>query len=171
MSRRCLSRWQRLASPDLEDGEILALDGTRVDCNSENISLAAVGKKKMVRMALRSTFPLVINVKNGEPALFIEPTQATFPTCSTLERSPQDVDGHRDFREVASDSHGSRLSESGGVRSIWDRDGYRFLIGAKTSMKLVKDVIDQKNCEFYDQKTYLREPLSPWCEKQDGRLL
>jgi len=38
-----------------------------------------------------------------------------------------------------------------------DRDGYRFLIGAKTSMKLVKDVIDQKNCEFYDQKTYLRQ--------------
>lgn len=38
-----------------------------------------------------------------------------------------------------------------------DRDGYRFLIGAKTSMKIVKDVIDQKNSDFYDQQSYLRQ--------------
>ena len=41
-----------------------------------------------------------------------------------------------------------------------DRDGYRFLIGAKTSMKLVKDVIDQKNCEFYDQRKLFKNPCS-----------
>ena len=40
-----------------------------------------------------------------------------------------------------------------------DRDGYRFLIGAKTSMKLVKDVIDQKNCEFYDQRKLSKTPV------------
>lgn len=35
-----------------------------------------------------------------------------------------------------------------------DRDGYRFLIGAKTSMKLVKDVIDQKTAN-----SMIRKPI------------
>ena len=35
------------------------------------------------------------------------------------------------------------------------KDGYKFLISAKTSMNIVKNVIDQHNSEFYDQKTYL----------------
>lgn len=34
-----------------------------------------------------------------------------------------------------------------------NRDGYRFLIGAKTSMNIVKNVIDKYNSAFYDQKT------------------
>ena len=50
----------------LEDGEILALDGTRVECNSGKCqSCGQSARKRWFRMALRSTLLLVINVKNG----------------------------------------------------------------------------------------------------------
>ena len=139
----------------LEDWEILALDGTRVDCNSANISLAAVGKKKDGSYGPQITVSLVINVKNGSPICY-RAYAGNISDISTLD----------DLRKMWTDIGISEkapliLMDRGYPNQEdfvnLDRDGYRFLIGAKTSMKLVKDVIDQKNCEFYDQKTYLRQ--------------
>ena len=37
-----------------------------------------------------------------------------------------------------------------------DRDGFKFLIGARASMSVMKKIIDDRNSDFYDQKYYLR---------------
>lgn len=131
----------------LEDGEILALDGTRVDCNSENISFAAVGKKKDGSYGPQINVSLVINVKNYAGNI------SDISTLDDLRKMWTDIGISEKSPLILMDRGYPNQEEFVNL----DRDGYRFLIGAKTSMKLVKDVIDQKNCEFYDQKTYLRQ--------------
>ena len=139
----------------LEDGEILALDGTRVDCNSENISLAAVGKKKDGSYGPQINVSLVINVKNGSPICYraYAGNISDISTLDDLRKMWTDIGISEKSPLILMDRGYPNQEEFVNL----DRDGYRFLIGAKTSMKLVKDVIDQKNCEFYDQKTYLRQ--------------
>lgn len=139
----------------LEDGEILALDGTRVDCNSANISLAAVGKKKDGSYGPQITVSLVINVKNGSPICYraYAGNISDISTLDDLRKMWTDIGISEKAPLILMDRGYPNQEEFVNL----DRDGYRFLIGAKTSMKLVKDVIDQKNCEFYDQKTYLRQ--------------
>lgn len=139
----------------LEDGEILALDGTRVDCNSENISLAAVGKKNDGSYGPQINVSLVINVKNGSPICYraYAGNISDISTLDDLRKMWTDIGISEKSPLILMDRGYPNQEEFVNL----DRDGYRFLIGAKTSMKLVKDVIDQKNCEFYDQKTYLRQ--------------
>ena len=139
----------------LEDGGILVLDGTRVDCNSENISLAAVGKKKDGSYGPQINVSLVINVKNGSPICYraYAGNISDISTLDDLRKMWTDIGISEKSPLILMDRGYPNQEEFVNL----DRDGYRFLIGAKTSMKLVKDVIDQKNCEFYDQKTYLRQ--------------
>ena len=139
----------------LEDGEILALDGTRVDCNSENISLAAIGKKKDGSYGPQINASLVINVKNGSPICYraYAGNISDISTLDDLRKMLTDIGISEKSPLILMDRGYPNQEEFVNL----DRDGYRFLIGAKTSMKLVKDVIDQKNCEFYDRKTYLRQ--------------
>ena len=47
------------------EGEIVALDSTRIDCNSNNIDLAAVGKRKDGTYGPQVSVSLLINVDNG----------------------------------------------------------------------------------------------------------
>ena len=139
----------------LEDGEILALDGTRIDCNSENISLAAVGKKKDGSYGPQINVSLVINVKNGSPLCYraYAGNISDISTLDDLRKMWTDIGISEKSPLILMDRGYPNQEEFVNL----DRDGYRFLIGAKTSMKLVKDVIDQKNSDFYDQQSYLRQ--------------
>lgn len=47
-------------------------------------------------------------------------------------------------------------SESNGLLAL-DRGDFRFLIGVRASMRVVKDVIHNRRLDFYDQKLYLRK--------------
>ena len=49
----------------MEEGEIVALDSTRIDYNSNNIDLAAVGKRKDGTYGPQVSVSLLINVDNG----------------------------------------------------------------------------------------------------------
>lgn len=139
----------------LEDGEILALDGTRVDCNSENISLAAVGKRKDGSYGPQINVSLMINVKDGSLICYraYAGNVSDIRTLDDLRKMWTDIGIYAKSPLILMDCGYPNQEEFANL----DRGGYRFLIGAKTSMKTVRDVIDQKNSDFYDQQTYLRQ--------------
>lgn len=139
----------------LEDGEILALDGTRIDCNSENISLAAVGKRKDGSYGPQINVSLMINVKDGSLICYraYAGNVSDISTLDDLRKLWTDIGIYAKSPLILMDRGYPNQAEFANL----DRDGYRFLIGAKTSMKIVKDVIDQKNSDFYDQQSYLRQ--------------
>ena len=56
-------RADRLTKP----GDLLALDGTGIDCNSGKISLAAVGKKKDGAFGPQINFSMLVNATTGDP--------------------------------------------------------------------------------------------------------
>ena len=139
----------------LEDGEILALDGTRIDCNSENISLAAVGKRKDGSYGPQINVSLMINVKDGSLICYraYAGNVSDISTLDDLRKLWTDIGIYVKSPLILMYRGYPNQDEFANL----DRDGYRFLIGAKTSMKIVKDVIDQKNNDFYDQQSYLRQ--------------
>ena len=114
----------------LEDGEILALDGTRVDCNSENISLAAVGKKKDGSYGPQINVSLVINVKNGSPLCYraYAGNISDISTLDDLRKMWTDIGISEKSPLILMDRGYPNQEEFVNL----DRDGYRFLIGAKT---------------------------------------
>lgn len=139
----------------LKDGEILALDGTRIDCNSENISLAAVGKRKDGSYGPQINVSLMINVKDGSLICYraYAGNVSDISTLDDLRKLWTDIGIYAKSPLILMDRGNPNQDEFANL----DRDGYRFLIGAKTSMIIVKDVIDQKNSDFYDQQSYLRQ--------------
>lgn len=139
----------------LEDGEILALDGTRIDCNSENISLAAVGKRKDGSYGPQINVSLMINVKDGNLICYraYAGNVSDIITLDDLRKLWTDIGINAKTPLILMDRGYPTQEEFANL----DRDGYKFLIGAKTSMKIVRDVIDQKNSDFYDQQSYLRQ--------------
>ena len=139
----------------LKDGEILALDGTRIDCNSENISLAAVGKRKDGSYGPQINVSLMINVKDGSLICYraYAGNVSDISTLDDLRKLWTDIGIYAKSPLILMDRGNPNQDEFANL----DCDGYRFLIGAKTSMKIVRDVIDQKNSDFYDQQAYLRQ--------------
>lgn len=139
----------------LEDGEILALDGTRIDCNSENISLAAVGERKDGSYRPQINVSLMINVKDGSLICYraYAGNVSDISTLDDLRKLWTDIGIGAKSPLILMDRGYPTQEEFANL----DRDGYKFLIGAKTSMKIVRDVIDQKNSDFYDQQAYLRQ--------------
>ena len=133
----------------------LALDGTRIDCNSENISLAAVGKRKDGSYGPQINVSLMINVKDGNLICYraYAGNVSDISTLDDLRKLWTDIGIYAKSPLILMDRGYSNQDEFDNL----DRDGYRFLIGAKTSMKIVKDVTDQKNSDFYDQQSYLRQ--------------
>ena len=153
-SDRSLSKkMAKSCAAQMGEGEIVALDGTRIDCNSENIDLAAVGKRKDGTYGSQVNVALVVNVENGRLICY-RPYAGNVSDISTLD------DLRKMWTEVGIDQKAPLILMDRGYPSQQEfmrlnQDGYRFLIGAKASMNIVRNVIDQYNSEFYDQKTYL----------------
>lgn len=51
----------------LHDQPILALDGSRIDCNSDNILDAVVGRRKNGSYASQINFSLLVDASSGSP--------------------------------------------------------------------------------------------------------
>ena len=146
MARSCAS--------DLENGEIVALDGTRLDSFSENISLAAVGKRKDGTFGPQVNLSILLNVRTG-----------AIVSYRAYGGNVNDISTLNDLRHLWSDIG---ISEKEPVILMdrgypsqkefieLDRDGFKFLIGARASMSVIKKIIDERNSDFYDQKYYLR---------------
>ena len=143
----------RACAANLEPGELIALDGTRVDSNSKNITLSSIGKKKDGTYGPQINLSLLINVRTGAPICY-RTYAGNVNDSSTLNDLRQlwtDVGIQKKAPVILMDRGYPSQREFLGL----DRDGFKFLISAKTSMSVVKDVINNRNCDFYDQKFYL----------------
>lgn len=133
---------------------LLALDGSRLDCNSSNILEAAVGRRKDDTFGSQINFSLLVDATTGSPVGYRYYSGVT-NDISTLEDFVNiwNVYGllAKDPMLVVDQGYYSQeaLIKLG-------LQGYRFLAGAKTGFKIVKSIIDEYNSEFYEASSLLK---------------
>lgn len=133
---------------------LLALDGSRLDCNSSNILEAAVGRRKDGTFGSQINFSLLVDATTGSPVGYRYYSGVT-NDISTLE----------DFVNIWN-AYGLLAKDPMLVvdRGYYSQEaliklglqGYRFLAGAKTGFKIVKSIIDEHNSEFYEASSLLK---------------
>ena len=131
----------------LKSRPLLALDGSRIDCNSDNIIDSAVGKKKDGSFGPQINFSLLVDAQFGSPVGY-----------RWFAGSTNDVSTLEDFTHIWN-AYGLREKDPMIVvdRGYYSQealvklgtDGYRFLAGAKTGYNLVKSIIEERNPDFY----------------------
>ena len=143
-------RAERLTQP----GDLLALDGTRIDCNSGKISLAAVGKKKDGTFGPQINFSMVVNATTGDPISYryyagntndsstMEDFRAMFKDYGIHDRDVQFVMDRGYFKSC-------ELAE-------WNAQGLKYIVGTKTNISAIKEIIDDDNCEFFAAQNLLK---------------
>ena len=138
----CKARAKRLA-----EGSILVLDGTRINCDSEHIVVSAIGKDKQETYCSQINFSMLANASDGQLVGY-----------RYYAGNINDVSTLSDMRAIWNDSNlntkKATIVMDRGYISTPDlielsRDGYKFLLGGKTSMNVIKDVIANENAEFY----------------------
>lgn len=132
---------------------LLALDGTRINSNSDNILDSVVGKAKNGLFAQQINHSLLVDAVNGAPVAYRYYSGST-NDVSTLEDFTRIWDEY-DLREKE-----PMLVFDRGYYQIeafvkLGKAGYRFLVGAKTNFKLVRSIIEDQNSEFYDVSTLM----------------
>ena len=131
----------------------MALDGSRIDCSSDNILEAVVGRRKNGLYAPQINFSLLVDANAGFPVgyrYFVGSTNAV----STLEdfTSLWNAYGLPDKNPMLVVDRGYFNLE---MLIKIGLQGYRFLAGAKTCYKLVKTIIEDRNSEFYEAAAIL----------------
>ena len=137
----------------MRKGALLALDGTRVDCSSEGISLGAIGKKKDGTYGRQINFSVLVNASSGQ-CLGYRLFAGNVPDTLTME----------DFRHLW-DEFGIAESEPIIImdRGYYDEedltqlsnDGIGFIVGAKSNLDCVREVISERNSDFRDVRYQL----------------
>ncbi|MCF0253162.1 MAG: transposase [Duodenibacillus sp.] len=126
--------------------DLLALDGTRIRCQSKNIKDAAPGKSKEGDIVKQINFSMMVNAKTGEPVGY-RYFAGNVPDVSTLQ----------DFRAVwedvgIADKQATMLLDRGYFSQSelisLHRAGLRYIVGAKTSLKEIRSIINEKNDRF-----------------------
>lgn len=138
----------------LEPGALLAFDGTRIDCYSQQIGLAAVGKTKDGLFDSQINFSMLVDAKEGSPVGY-----------RTFAGNINDLSTMSDFRTIWNDcglkeADATIVMDRGYFSEAellkFDVDGLKFLVGAKTNLSKIHKVITDRNCEFYEAKGYIR---------------
>lgn len=138
----------------LEPGHLLALDGTRVNCQSDNISQAAIGKDKKGGFSSQINFSMLFNTTIGSTICYRSYSGNTHDS-NTLE----------DFRRICTDfnlaSTGAMILADRGYYSAeelieLDEAGFKYLLGAKTNLSWAKDLMANGDECFYRADHYLR---------------
>lgn len=138
----------------LKSGALLALDGTRIDCNSEQIGIAAVGKKKDGTFDFQINFSMLVNATEGVPLGY-----------RVFAGNTNDMATMSDFRAIWNDcgltgTDATIVMDRGYFAEAellrLNQDGYKFLVGAKTNIAKIHKVITDRNCDFYEASGYIR---------------
>jgi len=137
----------------LHDQPMLALDGSRIDCNSDKILDAVVGRRKNGSYASQINFSLLVDASSGSPVGYRYFSGNT-NDVSTLEDFTNiwNAYGLVDKDPMIVVDRGYYSQES--LIKLGNQ-GYRFLAGAKTGYKLVKSIIEERNSEFYEASSLL----------------
>lgn len=153
-------------------GDLLALDGTKIDCNSKNIEIACIGKDKKGGFSKQITYSLLMNVNTGQSVGYdtfagnvhdsssIEPYLHLWEPIGVKDKEAALVFDRGFFSQKAV----VKLSEC----------GYNYLFGVKTNVKAVSDLIENKNYEFYESTSLIPNEKKyglkePWTVKSGDR--
>lgn len=138
----------------LKPGSLLAFDGTRIDCHSQQIGLAAVGKTKDGLFDSQINFSMLVDAKEGSPVGY-----------RTFAGNINDLSTMSDFRTIWNDcglkeADATIVMDRGYFSEAelfkFNADGLKFLVGAKTNLSKIHKVITDRNCDFYEAKGYIR---------------
>ena len=137
----------------LPRGQLLALDGTRVDCNSEGISYGAKGKKKDGTYGRQINFSVLVNASNGQ-CLGYRIFAGNVPDTLTVEdfRHLWDEFGIAESEPVIIMGRGYYDEED---LTLLSNDGIGFIVGAKSNLDCVKEVVSERNNDFRDVRYQL----------------
>ena len=148
-----LSKWrsERMTKP----GDLISVDGTFLDCNSQKIAAAAHGKRKDGTYGPQINFAMVSNATTGVPIGY-----------RWYSGDTHDVKTLDDLKALWSD-YG--VNEKG-LEFVWDRGyfdsarmaefakgNFKFISGAQVGLNIVKDVIEKRNDEFYSASSQLKD--------------
>lgn len=148
-----LSKWrsERMAKP----GDLISVDGTFLDCNSQKIAAAAHGKRKDSTYCPQINFAMVSNATTGVPIGY-----------RLYSGDTHDVKTLDDLKALWSD-YG--INEKG-LEFVWDRGyfdsarmaefakgNFKFISGAKVGLNIVKDVVEKRNDEFDSASSQLKD--------------
>lgn len=147
------ARISKLRIARLDNQPTLALDGSRIDCSSDNILEAVVGRRKNGLYAPQVNFSLLVDANSGSPVGYRYFAGST-NDVSTLEdfTSLWNAYGLPDKNPMLVVDRGYFNLE---MLIKIGLQGYRFLAGAKTCYKLVKTIIEDRNSEFYEAAAIL----------------
>ena len=136
-----------------KDGDLIAVDGTFLDCSSKKIAAAAIGKRKNGTFGQQINFTLVSNVSTGVPLGY-----------RWYSGDTNDVRTLDDLKELWLDQGVPQKK----VEFVWDRGyfdakrmaeldqaGFKFIAGAKTNLNMIKKIIDERNSDFYSATSQL----------------
>lgn len=125
----------------LRDQPMLALDGSRIDCNSDNILDTVIGRRKNGSYASQINFSLLVDASSGSPVGYRYFSGNT-NDVSTLEDFTNiwNAYGLVDKDPMIVVDRGYYSQES--LIKLGNQD-YRSLAGAKTGYKLVKSITEE----------------------------
>lgn len=136
------ARGKRVRSNDL-----LALDGTRIESNSRQIGLAAVGKNKKGGFSQQINFSMLVNATTGM-AVGYRLFAGNINDMQTLEEFSnlwQDIGIAQKNTTLLLDRGYFRQDEL--LKLV--KANMRFIVGAKTSLKEIRSIIENDNHLFY----------------------
>lgn len=132
---------------------LVALDGTKIPCNSKNIAIAAVGKDKKGGFSKQISFSLLAHIPTGQ-AVGYEYCAGNIPDISLIDHYLNQWEniGIKDTDVTFAMDRGLYSKET--VVKL-SEGGIKFIIGMKTNVKVVSDAIRDRNYEFYEPTALL----------------
>lgn len=149
----------------LNKGDLLALDGTRLDCNSDSITLGAVGKRKDGNFGRQINFSVLFNATSGEAVCYRAYAGNYNDVCTLADfRSLWKNFGISDYEPTIIADRGYYKGEE--LVNL-NNDRIQFLVGGKTSLNCVSNIISEENSKFFDYRHLLEDRECFCVEKSD----
>lgn len=138
----------------VQHGQLCALDSARIDSFSKNINSAASGLRKDGTFSPWVNLSLLINVETGDPICYryYSGNCAGSATLDDFRTLLSDV-GISEKRPTFLMDHGYPSYKE--FIKLNDA-GLKFLVSARSSMAVIRKVIHERNSDFYNLKTYVR---------------
>lgn len=132
----------------VQDGSLLAIDGTALPSYSRNINLTKLGKTKEGTFNTQVNISLIVDARTGIPVCY-RTYAGNINDISTLsdQRSLWKDIGLKDKKVTFCADRGYLSRDE--LVSLCE-GGFHFLIGSKTNVGFIKKVIDERNCELYE---------------------
>lgn len=138
----------------LEDRPTVALDGTKIDCDSMKIGPAAFGRDKDGNPNKQISYSSCVNVLDGDMIGYrwFAGNFADVATLYDFRNIWHDI-GLKDKRPMLIMDRGYYKQEE--MIRLHD-EGYEYLVGAKIGIKVLKNVLEERNSEFYSALNCIR---------------